>query len=141
MKSLLVTCIFLLTSYSYAQDSTQIEKAETPRIISKLNYGETLKFNDIELRFVKVISDSRCPKNVTCVWAGEAVVLVDVYKKGKFFEQKKLSFSPTSYLKEELTRLFVSKKLRISGLNILPYPEYRSKIKTEDYYIQVVIED
>ena len=141
MKSLLVTCIFLLTSYSYAQDSTQIEKAETPRIISKLNYGETLKFNDIELRFVKVISDSRCPKNVTCVWAGEAVVLVDVYKKGKFFEQKKLSFSPTSYLKAELTGLFVSKKLRISGLNILPYPEYRSKIKTEDYYIQLVIED
>ena len=29
---------------------------------------------DLSLRFVRVSEDSRCPEDVDCVWAGEAVV-------------------------------------------------------------------
>jgi hypothetical protein len=35
---------------------------------------------NITLKFVEVTSDSRCPQNVTCVWAGEVSCLVEVTK-------------------------------------------------------------
>ena len=109
--------LILISSISFAQDSTNV-KVETPKIVSKLVYGETLQINDIEIKFVQVLSDSRCPKNVTCVRAGEAVVLVDVFKNGKKIEQKELKFTPTSYLQNKIGNLFASKGLNISAINI-----------------------
>jgi hypothetical protein len=32
------------------------------------------------LKFVRVVSDSRCPVNVTCVWAGDAALELRVFK-------------------------------------------------------------
>ena len=33
---------------------------------------------DLELRLIKIVSDSRCPRDVTCVWAGEVQVRLSV---------------------------------------------------------------
>ena len=33
---------------------------------------------DLELRFVAVTADSRCPRDVTCVWAGEVKVQLEI---------------------------------------------------------------
>ena len=136
MKSFLFITFLILSNISFAQDSTNV-KAETPKIVSKLAFGETIQFNDIELKFVAVLSDSRCPKGVNCVRAGEIIVLVDVFNNGKKVDQKELQFTPTSYLQKRITNLFASKTLNVSGYNVLPYPEYGNKIKTEDYYIQL----
>ena len=44
-----------------------------------LPVGQTATFgqSDLDLRFRRVASDSRCPTGATCVWAGEASVTVD----------------------------------------------------------------
>src|SRR5690349_19932998 len=34
----------------------------------------TVKGTDFEVKFVGITEDSRCPKDVTCVWAGEVKV-------------------------------------------------------------------
>lgn len=140
MKNLLLIFTLVLTGIVSAQDSTAV-KAETPKIVSKLMYGNTLKVEDLEFKFVAVESDSRCPKGVQCVWAGEAIVLVDVFKNGKKTEQKRLVFSPTSQLQNALGNLFSSESLKVSGLNIAPYPESGSKIKIENYYIQLAVKN
>ena len=44
----------------------------------KIDYSKTVVFKDVAISFVKVLSDSRCPKNVQCVQAGEAKVLVRI---------------------------------------------------------------
>lgn len=36
--------------------------------------GSTVKGEDLEVRFVGVTEDSRCPTDTTCVWAGEVKV-------------------------------------------------------------------
>ncbi|OIQ23609.1 hypothetical protein [Lacinutrix sp. MedPE-SW] len=140
MKNLLLIFTLVITSIVSAQDSTAV-KAEAPKIVSKLMYGNTLKVEDLEFKFVAVESDSRCPKGVQCVWAGEAIVLVDVFKNGNKLEQKRLVFSPTSQLQNALGNLFSSESLKVSGLNIVPYPESGSKIKIEDYYIQLAVKN
>jgi hypothetical protein len=50
----------------------------------KLKAGRSVTFDKggLRLRFVSVASDSRCPVNVNCVWAGNAEVLIEVGVKG-----------------------------------------------------------
>jgi len=139
MKHVALVFAIFISSLSFAQDSTQVEKAETPRIVSKLFLGERLQFDDVEFKFVEVLQDSRCPKDVTCIWAGEVVVLVDVFEHGKKTEQKKLTLSPTSRLQSKIGNLFSSDNLSISGLNVFPYPKSSGKPKLEDYYIQLEV--
>ena len=140
MKQLFFALIFLISTISFAQDSTKI-KAETPRIVSRLEFGKVFQVADVELKFVEVVSDSRCPKNVTCVWAGEVVVLVDVYKDGKKVEQKKLTFNSSSQLQNQFANLFASEDLNISAYNVSPYPVYGEKIKSGNYYIQLEVKN
>ncbi len=40
--------------------------------IANLAFGTTLAIEDVDIEFVKVLEDSRCPKNVNCVRAGKA---------------------------------------------------------------------
>jgi hypothetical protein len=45
-----------------------------------LRAGESARLgaSDLTVRFEKVDSDARCPKGVTCVWEGDAVVRLSV---------------------------------------------------------------
>ncbi|MEM4366749.1 MAG: hypothetical protein QW035_01300 [Candidatus Anstonellales archaeon] len=43
-----------------------------------LREGETMKIEGaIEVKFIRIVSDSRCPAGVKCVWAGEAVAEIE----------------------------------------------------------------
>lgn len=137
MKQILFFIALLITSFNFAQDSTTIKKATPPRIVTKLNFGESVQFMDVSLKFVEVVQDSRCPKAVQCIWAGEVIVLVDVFKNGNKVEQKKLTINSTFSLKKQLGNLFSSEVLSVSGFNVLPYPVSSNKIEVEDYYIQL----
>ena len=47
---------------------------------AELAVGESFRLpgRALSIIFVRVVSDSRCPKGVTCVWEGDAVVAVRV---------------------------------------------------------------
>ena len=50
----------------------------------RVRVGRVVTFGreNLRLRFASVAEDSRCPVDVTCVWAGNAEVLVEVGAKG-----------------------------------------------------------
>jgi hypothetical protein len=50
----------------------------------------------IVFRFDQVVSDSRCPQNVECFWAGEAIILVDIAINGIEYGSFKMSSLPSS---------------------------------------------
>ena len=138
MKYLITLILFFVVSQGYSQDSTQVE---TPIIISKLAMGAQLEVDNIQIRFIDVINDSRCPKNVNCVRAGEAKVLVEIYQGNKFIEKKVVEITPTTYLINDLPLLHKTQNARIKAFNLLPYPEYGRVIKKEDYFFQLVVEN
>jgi hypothetical protein len=140
MRSLLYFFTFLLTSIIYSQDSTKTH-IETPKIITNLPLGKTYKSSKIQIKFVDVLTDSRCPKDVTCVWAGQVVVLVDIMQDNTLIEQRELIFQPGKEDNKEWMLLFSSGDIKISAYDVLPYPKSRDKIKKEDYYLQLEIED
>ena len=47
---------------------------------AELGVGDSFRVpgRALSIQFVRVVSDSRCPKGVTCIWEGDAVVAVRV---------------------------------------------------------------
>ncbi len=39
--------------------------------MSRARFGETAKIDDVRISPLKLLEDSRCPKDVQCVWAGQ----------------------------------------------------------------------
>ena len=108
--------------------------------ISKVNFGKTLYFGEVSIVFEKVISDSRCPKNVTCVWAGEAKVLVAISIKGKLIERKELIFYPSRVVDEKANIIYKSEDFQISGIGLFPYPETSNKIANKEYCLEIKVD-
>ena len=137
MKLYLIALFVFLSGHLVAQDSTTVE---VPKIVAKLPLGKTYTLDQAELVFVDVLSDSRCPKDVTCVWAGQAVALVEVYKDQVLIERKEVVFDPGKNTNLNLKTLCDYKGLRVLANNLLPYPEQsQEKIKKEAYYLQLEI--
>ena len=96
----------------------------------RLKIGESGKSKPegLEVEFHSVAEDSRCPKGVTCMWAGNAKVLLKVKKNGAKPVDVELNTNSNprtaSYLEYELTL----KELR-------PYPESDVTIKPSDYEV------
>ncbi len=127
MKLLFLASFFILSVSLQAQS------------VANLNYGTTLAVDEVDIEFVKVIEDSRCPKNVNCVRAGKAIVLVNVYVHGKFIKEKRIEFYPSGFNNQSATTLFNADGLRIIGLNLSPYPIATTKTPKEDYYLELAI--
>jgi hypothetical protein len=120
MKKILFIAALLITTFSFAQDAKVIRKVTPLKMVTKLHFGASVQFADVRLKFVEVVQDSRCPKAVQCIWAGEVIVLVDVFKNGNKVEQKRVTINPTFSLQEQLGNLFSSETLRISGVSVMP---------------------
>lgn len=134
-QGLFLLCVFSFLT-TFAQDSSHVI-LEAPKIVAKLFLGQTYQIEDVELKFSDVLSDSRCPEDVTCMWAGEAVVLIDILKDNEVIEQKKLTFQAGKKIDEKLFTLFSSKTSTIMALRILPNLNSNKKLKKEEYYLQL----
>ena len=108
--------------------------------IASLAYGNAIAIDEVDIEFVEVLEDSRCPANVNCIQAGRAVVLVNVYANGRFLKERKLQFYPSGFSNQSVTTLFNADGLRITGLNLKPYPVAMSKIPKETYFLELAID-
>lgn len=135
MKRSILLIVIFITSFSFSQDSTKTRKAETPIITSKVYLGKSIVVENYEIEFIEVLQDSRCPKGVSCIWAGEVVILVDLFEDGKKVERKKITLNPKIELQNRIGNLFFSDKLSLSVQNVLPYPTAKAKKQSNAYYL------
>ena len=77
-----------------------------------------------------VLSDSRCPSDVVCVWAGEAIA--------RFKIEKYNGFPIFIDLKEGAKDTLID-GYRISFVKLLPYPASAHQTKPEEYKARIVI--
>jgi hypothetical protein len=91
-----------------------------------------LAAESLELRFVKVVNDSRCTTGVTCIWAGEVSSLVELSYQGQ-----KQNMVLTQSGSSPAETIFLDYKL---SFNVEPYPEAGKPIKDADYRLHLVIE-
>lgn len=101
---------------------------------SQLCEGDFLQFDNKAIQFEKVISDSRCPKGATCIWAGEVKVLVEFFEDGKSLGRDTISGSNFP-----IADTFKKTQLSLSEFIVSPYPSVKYKIKPEEYSVNIEV--
>ncbi|BBD68440.1 hypothetical protein NIES4072_42470 [Nostoc commune NIES-4072] len=101
-----------------------------------LKYGKTayLPSENLEIKFSKVIEDSRCPTNVTCIWQGQVIIELDIMKNGKQVSTLTLTLIPG---RDPLPIQF-SNKYSVTLIAVSPYPSGQA-IALKDYIVKIVV--
>ncbi|WP_299244874.1 hypothetical protein [uncultured Aquimarina sp.] len=133
--------IYLLLVFSpffiKAQNTTK--KVKPPKIITKLKIGKKVNFKTKSIQFVKVIEDSRCPTYVTCVWEGQAKILIGVYENDTLLEQRQIIIGAKGSTPDNNKEILKSGDKTIYGYNLSPHPSGDQKTDPSDYYLEMVV--
>lgn len=89
---------------------------------------------DMEVRFLEVSGDSRCPLRAECVWAGDGAVLLELSPRDG---DATLHTLHTTEGPDALT--LGRYELTLLGLD--PYPELPDVIPAEDYRVELVLDE
>ena len=99
----------------------------------KVSYGKEVKVKDLKVKFDSLVDDSRCPKDVTCVWAGDAKIVVSVRRGNSKASSMELhtngQFAQTGKYQQYVIKLVA----------LDPYPRTSVKAKPGDYVATLLI--
>jgi hypothetical protein len=92
-----------------------------------------IKGEDLELRFIDVLEDSRCPKGVECFWAGRASCEVGLTLAGSSYN---MILSETG-----LTDTYFRSKAQGYEFtyHLTPYPEAEKEIAKDEYRLHLIV--
>lgn len=85
--------------------------------------------NNIDVKFLNVTDDSRCPSDVTCIWQGKSTITINVVKSS----QNVGNFSLTSGLGDKNATVQILDGYFLHLTKIEPYPKSGTKISLSDY--------
>ena len=140
MKFILSFFVLCFTTFFWSADA-QVQIVKDSLSSSKIvGFQKKIEFENYQVKFKKVIADSRCPKNVMCVRAGEAVILVSIYKNGDFLEDRKIRIDASGYVMESTNLAFDAKDFKIYGFSLSPYPTDTSTIDEKLYQLEIVFQ-
>lgn len=129
MKNILFILLFApCLIFGQEKDSLPVQEEF---ITHDLSIGKLADYGETSVKFIKVISDSRCPKNVTCIWAGEAKVLLGYFKNGVLLNEKEIVVGGI----EERFPMLKNENIVLKILSLRPYPDAKNSIKPEEYVL------
>jgi hypothetical protein len=100
-----------------------------------LRIGQTaqIESEQLAIRFNGIDTDSRCPRGVTCIWAGEVLCNVTATYEG--------SSSHITLSQSGLTAPPVENYYEVYWLDfsVEPYPEAGKQISTADYRLKMTV--
>ena len=116
--------VFVLLFFSVLLFSQSEIKITSKKCIPKKGF---------HLKLQRVFDDSRCPENVTCIWAGEVSAMVEVYNNKKLIEAKTITFNSKN---TEENTLWFSKyyQNKIKSVEVVPYPKQGVVVKAKKQY-------
>ena len=138
MKTILVALIGSLC-FTLAKAQTPFVK-DSLSVSSSIGVHQKMDFKDYQVKFKKITSDSRCPKDVMCIRQGEAKVLLSIYKKGVYISDKEIIIHASGYVMEENNLAFTTKDFKIYGMSLKPYPKTEEGIPEKDYQLEIVFQ-
>jgi hypothetical protein len=115
LGAIVSACILLIPSWGCAPIQTAV--IVEPGVSFTLAPGQTaeVKRADTRVTFREVREDSRCPTDVTCVWAGDAKVEIVISRTGAADDTRILSITPPN---NEVR--VGSLRIRFAGLTPVP---------------------
>ena len=134
-----IACLLLLGS-SVAADGTARRKRRKPvihfRSEVKLSPGQQVPVPGTKLRikFTAVENDSRCPSDVTCVWAGNAAVNLELSGIGKASSVTLNTSKAAQFVSETMYQGY-----KVKLVDLSPYPRSKQRIAAGDYQATLLV--
>lgn len=125
----LVGFIIVLLVISCASKKEEV-KADLPVQIHKLS-------KEFSFKIKEVISDSRCPEGVNCVWAGEVELVLSIYKESIFYKDESLIINFENFTKNKLLLEKYTSSQIIKSIEVLPEKKQGVEIKLENYSLKI----
>ena len=122
-EKLILICLACLPALLTAQEKVL-------RIATDLEIGQEFLLEQSSVEFLKVLSDSRCPEQVTCIWPGEAKVLLGITFGGRYFEKEVV-------LSGSGAEFSLSENLQMIATQLRPYPKTAKGIAPEEYCLRI----
>jgi hypothetical protein len=111
---------------------TATEAQSAQRVAVKINHESAVRRTGLKIKFIDLVEDSRCPKDVECVWAGNAKIKVRVSKNGR---SKVIELNSNS---KTADNTFAGYELTLTKLT----PERHSNVKIngKEYVAEIKVE-
>ena len=94
-----------------------------------------LQGQKLRIRFAEVTQDSRCPVDVTCVWAGNAAVRLEVTTNGRSEENLTLNTAKTPTLVNEAEY----EGFKVKLVDLSPVRHSNRRVAPGDYVVTLVV--
>jgi len=130
MKHLVTLFLFIVVSV--IPKNGTISYSETYEI----RVGHSITYEGLTFCLEAVTSDSRCPKEVTCVHAGEALAHIKIFEKGKQNIKRVVTFTPTT---SSPGVLYSCDDFTIMAVELSPYPKPHQNIDFNNYVLKVLV--
>jgi hypothetical protein len=123
MTSLVIVFVMMgITSYAFADDIIQLG------VPFHTQFNQTATIQDLQIKIIN-LTDSRCPSDVTCVWQGQAKILVDINKGNQNLGNFSLILNDKNLKAQSFDHY------SINLIEVNPYPISSNKTHLSDYDI------
>lgn len=121
-------CLVVLLAMIGCQTSTSSADPQLGEEF-ELGLGEQVNLDNqgLSITFNELLEDSRCPKGVTCFWAGNAKVALQINEH---------EATLNSNLEPRQTTIY---SYQVALISVSPYPIYMMDFQKEDYIVRLVI--
>ena len=88
---------------------------------------------NLEIRFEEVVEDSRCPKNVNCIWAGRFSCIVQITDSDSPY---RMVLTEPGLTDQSAGEAYKEYQLTFQ---VEPYPEEGKKIAADEYRLLLIV--
>ena len=125
--------LLLMTLSGLAQDPTADRRVSLDEEFTIKNGEQVIiEGQKLTLKFSSVFHDSRCPTSVTCAWAGNGAIVVEVSRKKKKAVQAMLNT-----LLDPRGIEYKAYNIKLVALN--PYPKTPGEIDPSEYEAVMIV--
>jgi hypothetical protein len=128
---LAILLLLLIFTTALAQATSDVKTVPLNQEF-EIKVGERVSVEGLQIGFETVAEDSRCPVDVTCVWAGNAKVILKLSKRGRRPAQINLNTGL-----EPKHKLYYGYDVKLVSLN--PHLKKGERIKRGDYVATLVV--
>jgi hypothetical protein len=100
-----------------------------------LAIGQTVKITgeNLKIKFLEVVEDSRCARNVYCFWAGRVSAVVEIKDDGSPYKMVLTEPGLTDTPSQETYQGY------LFSFHVTPYPEAGKEIARDEYRLSLIV--
>ena len=102
------------------------------------NQSISIEQANLGVRFVNVTEDSRCPSDVTCIWAGRATAQLDLSMLSNGRDLGRFNVSETGSTADKNSSITVN-GFTVKLQSIQPYPDSKTRLQLSDYVATLLV--